>query len=1179
TWTNTAANTGVFQMGSGAVLTNSGSFTDALAFNADIGNAFGGAASRFVNTGSYTKTGAGTTSINIGFDNSGALVVNSGQLNLGGGGNSSGGSIAVAAGATLNFSGGTHNLANIGTGAGTGRVTVSGGTVNASGTLDLAGTLGASGGTFNANGAATAAGFEMSNGTIGGTGSLVTSGNGVWTGGTMNGSGSTTLGGTLALSGSSNRAVVGRSVTFSGDTTWTNTAANTGVFQMGSGAALGNSGSFTDALAFNADISNAFGGAASTFTNSGSYTKTGAGTTTVALAATNSGSLSVGAGTLLFTAGLSNYTPASAMPGTLTGGSYTISGDGVLQVNGANITVNAATVVLDGPNAQFRSAAGTSALAGFSTNAAAGRFTVRNGRSFTSAPGAFSNQGVLTVGDASSFTTSGGLSNGAGAQLLLQGGSLLASGGLNNAGSVAGFGSIQAVAVNQAGATILASGGNLAFGGGLNGSAGRMEIASGASVTMTPGLNSTTGVLAHAGTALDLGNGNLTVFSDYDNAAFGTGNAFDRRALVSGTGRILAAGSTQQTITGALVQNGTTASAVLALPNGRVGLGGASASFVVNNVGTGGPALRGALQTTSITDAALSGSGVTAQNWGALAQGGSTAAFTVNYAPTSGGALSGQVLQIVNNFDNVAPQALTITGSAFNLAQASAASPNPVVLAAQRLGATPLMQALLVGNLAAAGSFSERLNGSIAVTAGDALAAGAFNLLAAGGSSSSLQVGLSTAVAGARTGTATLAFASDGTGTSGFAPLAQAAQQVTVQGDVYRLANPVVTTSSITLAARVGSAPPSAAISLRNQSPDAYTERLDAGFIGAAPTGFSYAGQVSGLVAGASSSALGVALNTAAAGSFSGTANLALVSSGAGTTLAPDLALAGAQVGLQGRVYAAAVAAVGSTTVDFGIVRVGDAVAVRGIRIGNTASGALQDTLHASLSGGGSPFAASGSTAGLAGGAVDATSLQVQLGTAAAGQFSGTATLALSSRNPDLADLDLGNRSISLLAQVNNLAVPEFTLAAGAGSFSGSGVRYTLDFGTLAQGSGPVLGSLSLRNVASGPADDLAGSFDLGAAVDALSLNGFGSFAGIAAGDVLAGLQVQFDTASVGHFERTVVLHGISRNGSGPDLLLPTVELQLQGNVAAVPEPSTWLLMAGGALLLARRLRRQRVTA
>ena len=55
---------------------------------------------------------------------------------------------------------------------------------------------------------------------------------------------STTLGGTLALSGNGSRAVVSRTVNFSGTTTWTNTTGNGGLVQTGSGATLANSGSF-----------------------------------------------------------------------------------------------------------------------------------------------------------------------------------------------------------------------------------------------------------------------------------------------------------------------------------------------------------------------------------------------------------------------------------------------------------------------------------------------------------------------------------------------------------------------------------------------------------------------------------------------------------------------------------------------------------------------------------------------------------------------------------------------------------------------------------------------------------------------------------------------------------------------------------------------------------------------
>ena len=60
----------------------------------------------------------------------------------------------------------------------------------------------------------------------------------------------------------------------------------------------------------------------------------------------------------------------------------------------------------------------------------------------------------------------------------------------------------------------------------------------------------------------------------------------------------------------------------------------------------------------------------------------------------------------------------------------------------------------------------------------------------------------------------------------------------------------------------------------------------------------------------------------------------------------------------------------------------------------------------------------------------------------------------------------------------------------------------------------------------------------------------------------LAGVE-KVSEAAIGAADR---LRVISRNGSGPDLLLPTVELQLQGHVAAVPEPPRISDSAAGLL-------------
>ena len=57
-----------------------------------------------------------------------------------------------------------------------------------------------------------------------------------------------------------------------------------------------------------------------------------------------------------------------------TGGTWEAIGNSILRITGADITTNAATIVLDGAGARInRDGSGTSALANLATNAAAGR--------------------------------------------------------------------------------------------------------------------------------------------------------------------------------------------------------------------------------------------------------------------------------------------------------------------------------------------------------------------------------------------------------------------------------------------------------------------------------------------------------------------------------------------------------------------------------------------------------------------------------------------------------------------------------------------------------------------------------------------------------------------------------------------------------------------------------------
>jgi RHS repeat-associated protein len=106
--------------------------------------------------------------------------------------------------------------------------------------------------------------------------------------------------------------------------------------------------------------------------------------------------------------------------GTLTGGTWQAIGNSTLLIPGADITTNAASIVLDGVGAKFtKDTFNTSALTNLSTNAAAGSLTIRNGANYSTA-GSFANNGSLTVGPASTFTTNGTFTQGNAASLAVE---------------------------------------------------------------------------------------------------------------------------------------------------------------------------------------------------------------------------------------------------------------------------------------------------------------------------------------------------------------------------------------------------------------------------------------------------------------------------------------------------------------------------------------------------------------------------------------------------------------------------------------------------------------------------------------------------------------------------------------------------------------------------------------
>jgi hypothetical protein len=513
------------------------------------------------------------------------------------------------------------------------------------------------------------------------------------------------------------------------------------------------------------------------------------------------------------------------------------------------------------------------------------------------------------------------------------------------------------------------------------------------------------------------------------------------------------------------VTGGTSATPTLTL--GNVHIGTNTYSYDIQNVGTSGPGLRGAIQTgvngASITDSRLSGSGVTAGNWG-ITLAGNTVTQVVNFTVSSAGTyapLSGQKVNIVNNFDNTRSQLLSINSAA---------------------GAA-----------------------------------------------------------------------------------------------AYRYAQPTINTASIDLVSRVGGLT-SAAVSVSNSAPaDGFSEGLNAS-LGTAPGGFNTSGSFTNLPAGGTNpGSLPEGLNSSSSGTFSGSVPVNFVSNGTVSGLA-DTPLPSGSVNVSGKVYAPAVAQVNTPSVDFGIVHVGDMVGSRNISVSNAASGALTDTLNGNVSSTSAPFVGAGTFSGLAAGGTDTSSLSLNLNTSTAGVFSGNANLAFASHNPDMADLTLPGAMVGLNAQVNNFANGAFTKQSGAGTFTRLGSTFTLNFGTVTQGSVNLSSLLSVLNDVVGPADLLNGMFTL-PALQHFSFTGFDNFADIGAGQAFDGLGVGFDTSTAGVFDDLVQLDLIGHNASGYSGSLGSIYLDVMGEVtptAAIPEPQTYAMLFAGLGLLGFAARRRR---
>jgi PEP-CTERM motif len=1135
TWAgNTADNNNSIQFTNGGTINNHGTFNDANGFASFIEHNVGGP-HNFNNVGTYNKLSNTITTVDLGvaFNNSGVVNVNAGSFRPSGG--TSTGTFNVAAGAVLDFKNGNNVLNGV--------------TVQGLGTLAISSDLVGADALVTINGGTYTTPFVFSGSVLSGDAHTF-QGPVTWTGGTISGAGTTTFANDVTISGANTKAVANaRVLNLEGTTTWSgNTAANNNSIQFTNGATINNHGTFNDANPFASFIEHNVGGPHN-FNNLGTYNKLMDTLTTVDLGVVfnNSGTLNIDAGTMRFFSGTQGPTGTVKVASGATYQHDANSTMGTLTTAGTlNLGLNTLTISADYDNANF----GT----GNAFNRRANVVTTGAGNRLIAAADA--NQGIsgATVVNGNTATPTLMIGN-------VHVGSTTYNYNIANTGSTgpALRGAIQ-TSVNGGHITDPRLSGNGVSAGNWG------PLATGASlardVVVTVGA---------AGSLAPLTGQSVAIINNFENT----------RSQVVTFGLAANAAAYRLADPNAL--------APIAFGNVHVGDAVSQALTIRNLAPSDGfseklNATFGSANDARITFAgSVAGLAAGSSNASNMAVGLSTAAagsvngaVTVNFASDGTGTSGLGITPLPSQSVGVTGVIATV-GNVFRLASASPATPNPVDFGNVRVGSVAT-QALTITNTAANDGFSEKLNASIGGATAKVTAAGSFNLLAPQASNNSaLVVGIDTSSAGARAGTATITLASDGTGTSGLGVTPLAPQTVALSGAVYRLANPALVPPSVALAARVGDVAPAAALGVTNVSPDAYTERLNAGF-GAVSPGFAGSGSITGLAAGASSNALGVSLNTGVAGSFTGTAAVNFVSSGAGTTGAPDAALPSQSVALTGHIYAPAIAQANTAIVDFGIVHRGDVVTDRAVSVTNAAGGsALNDTLQASLGAAPAGFTASGGVTGLAAGATDNGSLRVGLNTATAGTFGGNANIAFASHDGDLADLGLGNATVALHGQVNNFAEASLT-KTGAGTLSRSGNTYTLDFGTLSPGAGPQSTSLAVLNSAIGPADLLSGSFDLGGVGPRLTLAGFGSFANLVAGASFGGLDVTFDDDAAGAFLATLVLQASGSNASGFEGRLDDTTVVIRGEVAvaAVPEPGTYALMISGLLVVASVARRRR---
>ena len=298
-------------------------------------------------------------------------------------------------------------------------------------------------------------------------------------------------------------------------------------------------------------------------------------------------------------------------------------------------------------------------------------------------------------------------------------------------------------------------------------------------------------------------------------------------------------------------------------------------------------------------------------------------------------------------------------------------------------------------------------------------------------------------------------------------------------------------------------------------------------------------------------------LDTSTAGEKTGQIHIAnrsvIPNSAAGGSDRPDLELDTVSIPIAANVYRLAEPTIqNAEAIDFGIVHVGDQIAPVTLAIQNSSvDDGFSENLDARIRA--ADVGIVPSTAqidDLRPGETDRTALTIGIDTAVASTVNGSVLVDFASDGTGLNTLDrspLTSQSVSVSAIVNQYANAVVTQTAGDNSFEQiDDTTYSLDFGSVIEGTTGTQSDLRLTNLVNDPADYLAGTWVLSA--DDFETTGFAPIERLDP-NAQIDLAIALDPNKFGEFNGEITLLPRSENESGFSLEQDTITISVRGEV------------------------------